>query len=224
MRLERCQKSPLRLFLCRAMRYQVPVLYVLLEVRVRAPEPSSKVKWTFPSTSSMDKKSLCTNTGTYVKQTWPKHVWLFWDKFAGSYRAVGGEIEEQSIWRERFEEHDDAGGHRAQRLLNHWVSTAIKVKWSVFCPQATRDTEHVYSGVCMSSVWAGVCVYVCEYHTSWSILHTLPLAHDSSISRCYSHSAMLLPYSLWNRSSLPLEISEETHTLRMKPDWTDYKL
>ncbi len=60
--------APRRLFLCRAILYQLPVLYVLLEVKVSAPEPSSKVRWTFPSTSSMDRKSLYKHSGFKVSQ------------------------------------------------------------------------------------------------------------------------------------------------------------
>ena len=52
-------RLPLRLFLCSVILYQMPVLYFLLEVRTRAPEPRSKVRRTCPSTNSMDRKSLC---------------------------------------------------------------------------------------------------------------------------------------------------------------------
>lgn len=56
----------MRLFRCSVILYQTPVLYFLLDVRIRAPEPRSKVRRTRPSTSSMDRKSLCKKQAVVV--------------------------------------------------------------------------------------------------------------------------------------------------------------
>lgn len=58
----------MRLFRCSVILYQMPVLYFLLDVRIRAPEPRSKVRRTRPSTSSMDRKSLCKIAGGVYTQ------------------------------------------------------------------------------------------------------------------------------------------------------------
>lgn len=49
-----------------------------------------------------------------------------------TYGAVGGQIQQQAVRRESLEEHDHAGGHGAQGLLQHRETAAVEVERRVF--------------------------------------------------------------------------------------------
>ncbi len=69
-----------------------------------------------------------------------------------TYGAVGGQIQQQAVRRQSLEEHDDAGGHGAQRLLHHRETAAVEVERRVFSartdgretPKSVSDCLHLY--------------------------------------------------------------------------------
>lgn len=146
----------MRLLRFMAILYHTPVLYTFVEVSVRGPEPSSKVRCTLPSTNSMDKKSLCKKNNnvwlmckaqTITCQTGA--IWRLRYKYKllqGTYSAVGSQIKQQAVRWKSFEEHNDACGCGTQRLHYHRISTAVKVKRGLLClrPNITIHHNHSY--------------------------------------------------------------------------------